>query len=103
MYKLTGALGSPYSMKMRAVLRYRRIPHLWVHGADSRDALTKAKAPVIPVLEYPGGSFHNDSMPSIHDLAHFSIKRSRHRPAPPPGHPAGSSCGGRAGAGADPD
>ena len=69
MYKLTGALGSPYSMKMRAVLRYRRIPHLWVHGADSRDALTKAKAPVIPVLEYPGGSFHNDSIPSIHDLA----------------------------------
>ena len=58
MYTINGALGSPYSMKMRALMRYRRIPHLWVHGADSRDALSKVKAPVIPVMEYPDGTFH---------------------------------------------
>ena len=53
MYIINGALGSPYSMKIRALIRYRRIPHLWVHSLDSRDALTKIKAPVIPVMEYP--------------------------------------------------
>ncbi len=68
MYRLNGALGSPYSLTMRALLRYRRIAHVWVHGADSRDALAKVRAPVIPVVEYPDGTFHNDSTPLIYDL-----------------------------------
>ena len=49
MYKLYGALGSPYSMKLRALLRYRRIPHLWVDGAAARDALF-ANYPVAATL-----------------------------------------------------
>jgi glutathione S-transferase len=76
MYIINGALGSPYSMKMRALMRYRRIPHLWVHGADSRDALSKVKAPVIPVMEYPDGTFHNDSTPLIYDLETRHSERS---------------------------
>jgi glutathione S-transferase len=76
MYTINGALGSPYSMKMRALMRYRRIPHLWVHGADSRDALSKVKAPVIPVMEYPDGTFHNDSTPLIYDLEARHTDRS---------------------------
>ena len=68
-YKIYGMLGSPYSMKMRAVLRYRRIPHLWVHGGDAMAATAgKVKAPVIPIIEYPDGSFANDSTPLIYDL-----------------------------------
>jgi glutathione S-transferase len=82
MYRLNGALGSPYSLKMRALMRYRRIAHVWVHGADSRDALSKVRAPVIPVVEYPDGSFHNDSTPLIYDLESRNPDRSVIPPDP---------------------
>lgn len=82
MYKINGALGSPYSMKMRALMRYRRIPHIWVHGMQSREALSRVKAPVIPVIEYPDGSFHNDSTPLIYDLEALHSERSVIPPDP---------------------
>lgn len=75
MYKLYGALGSPYSMKLRALLRYRRIPHLWVDGAATREALGQVRAPVIPVLEYPDGHFDNDSTPVLYDLEERHAER----------------------------
>ncbi len=69
MYTINGALGSPYSLKIRALLRYRRIPHIWQHGAATHGmAAAKVRTPVIPVVEYPDGSFHNDSTPLIYDL-----------------------------------
>lgn len=67
-YTLFGALGSPYSMKMRALLRYRRLPHIWVDGAPARAALAEVRAPVIPVLRYPDGHYDNDSTPLVYDL-----------------------------------
>ena len=67
--RLYGALGSPYSMKMRAILRYRRLPHLWVQmRADTPNVFAKVKAPVIPVLEYADGTAMNDSTPLLYDL-----------------------------------
>lgn len=68
MYTLYGALGSPYSLKMRAVLRYRRLPHIWKDGSAAREALGEVRAPVIPVLRYPDGHHDNDSTPLIYDL-----------------------------------
>lgn len=76
MYKLYGGMGSPYSMKMRAVLRYRRIPHLWVQGAKAQAIAREMRAPVIPVLEYPDGVRMNDSTPLIYDLEQRHAERS---------------------------
>lgn len=82
-YKIYGALGSPYSMKMRAVMRYRRLPHIWIHGPEAMGiAGSKVKAPVIPVFEYPDGHFANDSTPLIYDLETRQADRSIVPPDP---------------------
>jgi glutathione S-transferase len=59
--KLFGALGSPYSMKMRALLRYRRIPFEWILGLDAQRLAQSIRPPVIPIVEYPDGTLMNDS------------------------------------------
>lgn len=51
---LVGVVGSPYSRKMRGVLRYRRIPFQWVHqGSDVQAELPKSPLPLLPILYYP--------------------------------------------------
>ena len=60
-YRLQGALGSPFSMKMRAVLRHRRIPHMWEGGTTGFASAQLMKAKVIPVLVCPDGRLENDS------------------------------------------
>ena len=83
MYTINGALGSPYSLKMRALMRYRRIPHIWQHGAATHGlAAAKVKALVIPVVEYPDGTFHNDSTPLLYDLEARHAERSIIPPDP---------------------
>tara|TARA_B110000090_G_scaffold197488_2_gene235469 strand:- start:967 stop:1992 length:1026 start_codon:yes stop_codon:yes gene_type:complete len=77
MYTLYGHVGSPYSIKMRSLLRYRQIPFRfkgqrndWLH------AFSKVKIKIIPVLEYPNGRYRNDSTPVIHDLEQRHSERS---------------------------
>ena len=67
-YTIYGALGSPYSMKMRAVLRYRRLPHIFVSAMPGDEPIAHVRPPVIPVLLFPDGSWHVDSTPIVETL-----------------------------------
>ncbi len=53
--KLVGAYGSPYSRKLRAVLRYRRIPFRWILRGSADDVgIPPVPVALIPVLVFPG-------------------------------------------------
>lgn len=69
-YTLMGSNGSPYSMKLRAILRYRRIPHDWVMRTTRTEAeVAHVKPRLIPMLRYPeGGDWHVDSTPIAYAL-----------------------------------
>src|SRR5262245_66335525 len=52
--RIVGAPASPYSRKLRAVLRYRRIPHQWIlNFSKAARALPEPPVRLIPVLYFP--------------------------------------------------
>ena len=51
--KLAGAYGSPYSLKMRSVLRYRHIPFTWVLRDSALDDMPPVPVRLIPVIAFP--------------------------------------------------
>lgn len=81
-YAIYGGPASPYSHKVRALFRYRRIPHTWLVpmggftgsarlGSDSdavETPLHRAQKGVVPVVEYPDGSYRADSTPIMLDM-----------------------------------
>lgn len=69
-YRLIGSGGSPYSMKLRAIMRYRHIPHDWIHRTTrNRAATAHVKPNLMPMLRYPGEDrFRVDSTPLAYDL-----------------------------------
>jgi len=64
-YALFGGNPSPYSRKLRAILRYRRLPHTWTVGtADTVPELAQVKPRLIPILRLPdSGEYRVDSTP----------------------------------------
>jgi glutathione S-transferase len=86
--KLLGAPGSPYSRKLRAVLRFRRIPHLWIlRGSKDEGRVPEIPVRLIPVLVFPGpeGRYDEaavDSTPLIRRLEREHAGRSVIPPDP---------------------
>ena len=81
-YKILGAPGSPYSRKLRSVLRYRRIPFIWANRNSKEDVNTPS-VPVnlLPVLVLPGENNNYteakiDSTPIIRFLEQQHPERS---------------------------
>jgi glutathione S-transferase len=70
MIRIVGMPGSPYSRKLRAVLRYRRIPHAWVHhGSPEARGLPQPRVPLLPHLVLEGtDEAVTDSTPLIRRL-----------------------------------
>lgn len=66
-YEVYGALGSPYSLKVRAAMRAKRLPHTWTSmtGEDRARVMPNVRAQVIPVIRRPDGSWTNDSTPFL--------------------------------------
>ncbi len=94
-YRLFGSIGSPYALKMRALLRYRRIAFDWVPASldwvpqdlgrppaseAARREIAQVRPPVIPVLWFPDdGIYRNDSTRLAYELE----TRHAERPAIP--------------------
>jgi glutathione S-transferase len=71
--KLVGGFGSPYSRKMRAVLRFRRIPFRWIMRGSADDVgIPEVPVALIPVLVFPGEDGRADE--ALIDST-FQIKR----------------------------
>lgn len=72
-YRLIGAEESPYSVKIRACLRYKALPHQWLTRVQAPELFQRhAKLPLIPLLVTPDGRGIQDSTPILEalELAH---------------------------------
>jgi glutathione S-transferase len=76
MYRLFGMEVSPYSVKVRALLRFKQLPFEWVLRSQANEAEFRehAKVPLIPLLLTPSGAMQ-DSTPC-------STTSKQHTPAP---------------------
>ena len=61
-YRLIGSTASPYAIKLRALLRYRRIPFDWVIMTKAlRKATEHLRPNLIPALQYPDGTYRGET------------------------------------------
>ena len=68
-YRLIGSTASPYAIKLRALLRYRRIPFDWVIMTKALRKQTEHLRPnLIPILQYPDGTFRGETTTLAYDL-----------------------------------
>ncbi len=76
-YTLIGSTASPYAIKLRALMRYRRIPFDWVIMTKAwRRATAHLRPILIPVLRYPDGTFRGETTTLAYDLEARHAERS---------------------------
>jgi glutathione S-transferase len=76
-YRLIGSTASPYALKLRALLRYRRIPFDWViMTRELRKQTAQLRPNLIPVLQYPDGTFGGETTTLAYDLEQRHRDRS---------------------------
>jgi len=76
-YRLIGSTASPYAIKLRALLRYRRIPFDWVIMTKAlRKATEHLRPNLIPVLQYPDGAYRGETTMLAYDLESRHKERS---------------------------
>ena len=78
MYRVIGSAGSPYSMKMRAIFRYRRLLHTWQHRSGLvREETAHVRPELIPMVAFPDDSgWRVDSTPIAYELEERHTERS---------------------------
>jgi len=68
-YVLYGVEASPYTVKLRAALRYRRLPYRWVcRFVQMHAPLAHLRPQLTPALEFPDGEVRTDSTPLLEEL-----------------------------------
>lgn len=80
--KIIGAPGSPYSRKLRSLMRYREIPYQWIQKwTPEENKYPKPPIPIIPVVVFPNerGEYDRsvvDSTPLIREFENLYTKKS---------------------------
>lgn len=83
-YRIIGIESSPYAVKVRAVMRYRHIPYVWVARMPQFHAETRAVRPLLmPVVQFPDGTYRTDSTPILAELEQRYPGTRSIVPAPP--------------------
>lgn len=85
LYDIVGSIASPYSLKLRAILRYRRLPHVWrARRMKMEPAIEAVKPRLVPMLRFPGEEqYRVDSTPLAYALEErHPDKRSILPPSP---------------------
>lgn len=69
-YEIIGSIASPYSLKLRAILRYRRLPSVWrLRRLDMGPEIEAVKPKLMPMLRFPGETqYRVDSTPLAYAL-----------------------------------
>jgi glutathione S-transferase len=68
-YRIIGAEESPYSVKVRAYLQYKKLPYQWLSRRDVPELYQQhAKLPLIPLVVTPDDTGLQDSTPIINSI-----------------------------------
>ena len=85
-YQIIGSLASPFSVKMRAIMRYRRLPHDWILPTpEVQERVKHVRPPIIPKVHFPEEAadvWHVDSSPMAYLLEERHSERSIIPPDP---------------------